>query len=323
MRRFSLYSSEGVLIADLTTTDQFFHTVSGLGYSRDDTYKDLTSSFVRVNRKVKQGAIKGTLTFANNTPYHSFKLFMDTVQKNRTDEFLIKYDPFSDENYLLGTSTPAYFKRVVISDLEVGELDKYGVLNVEATFTPLGPWYHDTTYYYTPVEDEFGTIVLPEGDTPLDPETVNVAAFIFDCQWGPESGGLKFMETSMNEINLFETCQRESPSKLRIQNVGDTPITSPSWSYYEDNSLTSTGLVRTVIDPGMELVVDNTSYPYEIAIYNYTTGDKVRDVYHTRDFSRKCFIDISAFASKLTVSAVAGAPNMRIVFTVRGCYDAI
>lgn len=172
------------------------------------------------------------------------------------------------------TTGTAYRRTVHLTDVDKTELDHdYGYLDVELTFTCLAPWYR--TVSVQPKQSEVDV-------TNLWPRT-------WPFVWSAGSAGT---------IELDSDSYMDSPCKITIKG----PCKNPVWRHYVDGILHETGSIKCQFEAGSYLIIDNTTYPYTLAVYNQN-GEMVQNVYQLSDFSTQRFVNLQHGHNILAISA--------------------
>lgn len=262
VRHFKIMNASGEVI-DATTENHFFSNPQGLGYSRNNTYRQVGNRFVIVNSLPEKQTISGKVCLIGNNPY---KAYFDLVQFYARDPLTILYKPAGQEI--------TYERPAIVSRVEKTELNKYGYLEVSVEFDCLGPWYKRVSVYNVPDESPTNS------------------SFIWDITWDVMFG----TDTEMNAIIESDSIV-DSPCKLTIYG----PIINPAWTLYASDVEYSTGKVNVTVADGNVLVVDNTTDPYEIAIYT-NLGTFIQNVYQDSDFTTKRFIDLQYGTNQIRVT---------------------
>lgn len=137
MRLFYLQKDTGERIGLNNETGIFFSEPSGLGLEFGDNYADIGEGFFRMISKVHtQKKIQGKLNFVKD-PYKTYNNFINWCMDAKKMYFI--YKPLNVEYYI----------RTEIESFEKGEINKYGYLEVPASFLYLSPWYSPTSLNIT------------------------------------------------------------------------------------------------------------------------------------------------------------------------------
>lgn len=251
VRQFSLINANGASY-NITATDAFFASPQGLGQEWNATYRQIGNSYILANSYLKQQSISGTIYLSPDNPYDKYYDFVQFC--SITPLTLVYIPPFQSKNN-------SYKRDVFLNKITKAELDKYGYLEVGLSFNALTPWYR--------------SISVKQIESNNDGSKWPVSwPFIWD------SGGSK-------SLTIDSDSHMDSPVKFTIEG----PAISPSWFHYVNGKLYETGKVTCDIQEGCKLIIDNTSYPYSMNIYN-ENEDVIQDAYQLADFSTKRFINL-------------------------------
>lgn len=133
MRMFYLQKETGERIGLNNETGIFLSEPSGLGLEFGDNFADIGEGFFRMIAKVyTQKTVKCKLNFVNADPYGTYHSFITWCMKAK--RLYLIYKPKNVE----------YFIHTEISSFEKGEFNKFGYLEVPASFLYLSPWYTPT-----------------------------------------------------------------------------------------------------------------------------------------------------------------------------------
>lgn len=99
-------------------------------------------------------------------------------------------------------------------------------------------------------------------------------------------------------IDIINNSSEDSPAVITI--LGQ--ITNPTWSLIVNNAIRASGSVSGTIDTGEKLVINSKDNQLEIAVYEATTNEWLRNVYQDSDFNRENFIYVPPGNSTLQVS---------------------
>lgn len=133
MRMFYLRKDTGEKIGLNNETGIFLSEPSGLGLEFGDNYADIGEGFFRMISKVhNQKTIQCKLNFVSSNPYDTYNKFITWCMS--ANKLYLIYKPLNTEYYI----------RTEIATFEKGEINKYGYLEVSASFLYLSPWYTPT-----------------------------------------------------------------------------------------------------------------------------------------------------------------------------------
>lgn len=133
MRMFYLQKETGERIGLNNETGIFLSDPSGLGLQFGDNYADIGEGFFRMIAKIHtQKTIQCKLNFVNSNPYDTYNKLITWCMSAK--KLYLVYKPLNIEYYI----------RTEIASFEKGEINKYGYLEVSASFLYLSPWYSPT-----------------------------------------------------------------------------------------------------------------------------------------------------------------------------------
>lgn len=87
MREFALVDGNGEEYS-LTVKESFLHDPSGLGFERENTYRQVGERFIKINTSPKQGKIEGTIHFHPESAYDEYQNFVEFAGR---DELQLEY----------------------------------------------------------------------------------------------------------------------------------------------------------------------------------------------------------------------------------------
>ena len=129
MRMFYLENESGDRIDLNSTTDILLTEPSGLGLEFNDTYADIGEGFFRlISKRHNQRQITCKLNFIVD-PYRVYNEFISWLMAAK--ELYLIYKPKEIEYYI----------RIGIRSITKGEINKYGLLESQASFNYMTPWY--------------------------------------------------------------------------------------------------------------------------------------------------------------------------------------
>ena len=294
VRQFTLINGSGETY-DLMSTAHFLHDVSGLGFDRDDKYRQIGDRFLLVSTKPKQGSIPAILNLTPPDAYIKYQEFMNFIS---ITPLTLAYIPVDRWDYykhrgILIPETIKYYRSVRLSKAEKKELEKYGSLEISIDLVPLGPWYRNISVSTTLNEDHGDALTWP---------------LKWPILWEQDYG---------RTIKLISDSYTDSPCRLVITG----PAVNPEWQHYADGKLTATGKLNRTIYSGQKLVVDNINYPFQIALYQ-ADGEFAANVYQYSDFSTKRFLMLKHGENSIHVSE---DENRDVIFQVdsRLSYESV
>lgn len=287
VRQFKLINGYGQEF-DITSTDYLFSSPSGLGYDRTESYRQIGNSFVRVNKQPKQGSITGKLIF---TPPNAYTKYYDFIQFINVEPLKLQYIPLSS----IGT----FYRDVTVSKIEKSELTKYASLECSITFTCFTPWYRPVIF---------------------SPNTFQKAGNLWPIAWPKQWGQGNTMAIELDSDSFLD-----SPCRLVIKGEKisgkNSGFTNPSWTHYVNGVRFETGAITCSADEGQSLIIDNTSYPYTMKIFD-DKGNLVRDVYSASNFSTERFLSIQNGHNTIAISN-EGANQLEIRAEVYLQYETV
>lgn len=258
MRTFILVNGE-MQSYDLTSKEAFFHGPTGLGFERNNTYRQVGDRWVKVTSKRKQKTITGSVSFYGADPYLLYYDFVSFVQK---EPLTLLYCP-NNQAPATSPSGLTYRINVDITRLEKSELKHEGNLDCKITFVSKTPWYkYSAISNGISVEDD----LLKWG-----------------IQWGIDWGPLDEYSSGIRS-----TSSLDSPSRLTIYG----PITNPYWVHYLNGQIVEDGRINTTILDTEYLLVDSISDPYIIQRRSSIDDSIIENLYSKSDFTTKRFLTI-------------------------------
>lgn len=133
MRMFYLQKETGERIGLNNESGIFLSEPSGLGLEFGDRYADIGEGFFRMIAKVhNQKTITCKLNFVGKNPYETYNKLINWCISAERLYFI--YKPLKTEYYI----------RTEITKFEKSEINKFGYLEVPASFLYLSPWYTPT-----------------------------------------------------------------------------------------------------------------------------------------------------------------------------------
>ena len=272
---------------DITTTEVLFHDISGLGFDEQTDFASVGSVWKLNSVSYSQKAVSGKICFTDykgTTPYTKYSQFKTFIDKT----------PLTLIYYPEGLDGIPYRKKVRVTKLEKGELDKYGVLDVGIDFMPYTPWYEviHAKNGGEVVENDTGWVWGDGGENP---------PLVFEPPVGMNAIPAKFRNEVRAPVDVYSNADNDSPVKITIYG----PVTNPVWTHYVDDKLVSSGgfdaNASLTINVGEWLVIDNTEGEYSMRVFN---GSAVsRNVYSLRDFDQQCFFTLRKGKNTIIVSS--------------------
>ena len=102
----------------------------------------------------------------------------------------------------------------------------------------------------------------------------------------------------INTVSVDSDSYQSSPVKLIIYG----PASNPSWRYYLNNVLQTSGKINGSVLANHKLIIDTTTIPYSIKQYDML-GNEVSDMYQQSDFSTDRFVRFGKGRNTIAVQA--------------------
>ncbi len=177
VRRFWLEDVAGELVGLNGERGMWFVEPEGLGVEEAASYESMTDGFFLATESVgmAQAQIGGALVFKGHSPYIQFRWLTDWI--HGAGELYFVYQP--------GKQADTFRRRVALTQIEKGELERCGWLRCAATFSALSPWMTAEVTTTTTVVSGGATVtVQPKGHLP---RTVNILLEMHDANLTPVS----------------------------------------------------------------------------------------------------------------------------------------
>lgn len=142
MRTFSLINRLGQKYTLMTTASGFFHSVSGLGYSDDTTYRRISDVYKMIEDHRAQDQIKGKVIFRQPNAQQAYQAFVRFIQLK----------PISMV-YVPDGSSEQYYRRGTVTDVGYSETDHVQVSVTFTCWTPPFKYLNLVTYPNASVTD--------------------------------------------------------------------------------------------------------------------------------------------------------------------------
>lgn len=295
MRYFKLINNKGDELS-ITSQSIFFHDIEGLGFEEETSYRRVGQTWWLNNALLRQTPITGKISFTDLEGHDPYVLFSDFY-------LFINKAPLTLVYYPRGLDQTSYRKQVRVTKLDKSELNIYGALEEDISFTPYTPWYMVVSASnVSTIVTNTGWVWGGDNSPPLVFEPTDA-----------ESTPAKFGGEIRQSVQLYSPVESSSPIKLTIKG----PAVNPFWSHYVGNKLINTGgFAGEGVNLSSEetLVVDNTNGHTGMSISNSVTGE-TRNVYALRDFDIGCFFILKEGANTISVAASGGS---HVDFTVEG-----
>ena len=295
MRHFKLINNKGDEL-NITSQSIFFHDIEGLGFEEETSYRRIGQTWWLNNALLRQTPITGKVSFTDIEGFDPYTLFNEFYLFINKTPLILAYYP-------RGLGETAYRKQVRVTKLDKSELNKYGILEEDISFTPYTPWYMVTRVSnISTIIEGTGWVWGGDDSPPLVFEPTDEL-----------STPAKFGGEISQSVRLYSPVESSSPIKLTIKG----PAINPIWSHYVGNKLISTGGFSGAgvnLSSEEELVGDNTDGHIQMYIRNLTTGES-RNVYALRDFNTTCFFVLKEGDNTISVATSGGST---VDFTVEG-----
>lgn len=274
-RNFVLINGDGDRL-ELLTQERFFYDPSGLGYDRDEKYRRVGDRFVLVSSDPKQDTISGKVGFFMDDPYEAYFYF---VQFCAVKPLVIAYVPNPYKDPETSKSGVTYRRNVVPTRFEKTEVNRNGYLEISVELTPTTPWYK--TIYS----------IRDPSDTDHGPQQ-----WIWDVTWtwGTNHDWLTGDPSAIvfrKDPKIYHGFESDSHSDSVCSMKIYGPAKNPSWTHYVNGVEFEYGKVNVTISASQYLLIDNTTDPYEIALYD-KDGTRLQNEYQKSDFSTARFITV-------------------------------
>lgn len=201
-------------------------------------------------------------------PPNAYQKYYNFLNSIKIEPLQLKYVPYSGSGDKL--------RDVTITKIEKGELTKYGSLECSITLSCLTPWYRIIKF---------------------SPNEIHTSGNTWPVTWPKIWGSGNEMSLEFDSDSILD-----SPCKLIINGH----CKNPAWTHYVNGSRFASGKLECEVDEGNYLVVDNTSYPYLMKVYN-SDNQLVRDVYSTSDFASERFLSIQNGHNVIAISNELGS----------------
>lgn len=167
-----------------------------------------------------------------------------------------------------------YRRSVMCRLIERGEDRTYRLHSVGIEFPCLTPWYR----------------IIPN-TTPARGLQSN------GWHWGI-TFPVTWASAQSNTVTINSDSTIASPCRLTI--YGE--IVNPTWLHYVNGELYETGSVDCTVASGNYLIIDNSSDPYEMCVYD-GAGNLIQDVYPLSDFTTTQFITLQKGQNQIVITS--------------------
>ena len=272
---------------DITTTEILFHDISGLGFDEQTDFASVGSVWKLNSVSYSQKAVSGKICFTDykgTTPYTKYTFFKTFIDK----------PPLTLVYYPEGLDGVPYRKKVRVTKLEKGEIDKYGVLDVGIDFMPYTPWYEivQAKNGGEVVDGDTGWVWGDGGENP---------PLVFEPIAGTNAIPAKFRNEVRAPVDIYSKVDNDSPVKITVYG----PVTNPVWNHYVNDTFIASGGFDSnsnlTLNEGERLIIDNTEGEYSLTVLSDVAPP--RNVYSLRDFDQQCFFTLRKGKNTVIVSS--------------------
>ena len=144
MRKFKLINKNGTEFELTELRNTFFHSIDGLGRSRNIEYRQIGNRFRAVSDILDQGVIKGTVKFWKGNETTKLRSFLQFCEEK---PLILSYE--QDGTYL---------RQGYVNDISRKEHD---TLEVDIVFTCTTPWYKELTAISAPYDPSVSGKIYP------------------------------------------------------------------------------------------------------------------------------------------------------------------
>ena len=294
MRYIKLKNSAGAEY-DITSKNELFHDIQGLGFSEDGQYKAIGDVWVLNSVSNQQSPISGDICFGyEEDPYGTFNTFANFIRET----------PLTFLYFPKGLTGKCYRKRVRVSSLEKGELNEYGVLDCPVEFLPQTPWYTEVSQETSASEVDVDTPGWVWGGTSL-----TSLPLVFEPSSDVTKRRARFRGEYIKFVQLESDTSKKNPVKLTLYG----PLVNPFWTHYVNGELIASGGFVASQDVSIGenemLVIDNTDGKYSIKVYRKDSTEVLRDIYRLRNFNLPCFFYMQKGSNQFVISSSDGRVN--------------
>lgn len=263
MRSFLLRNTSTGVNFNLTSDDVLLHDVSNIGFTKEETYRQLGDRYALASSKWSQDTINGAIAFYGKDPYVQFREFADFISNGN---FQLGYFPDNRKNEY-------YWKKVNVTSVVKTEINKYGFLDVGVSFTPMSPWY---------------TVV---GDSNIG--STGNKTFKFPFSWP-----VTFDSSSpVSSLSIDSDSSIDSPTRIMIYG----PCKNPRWTHYVGGIPTLDGKVNITLTENEYLLIDCMNIPFKIRKYEISTG-YFEEVYQKSDFTTNRFVYLKKGRNRIDIA---------------------
>ena len=305
-RQFKLKNSKGEVLDLLNQNGPMFFEPDGLGYEETSDWLRLGTTFRPVNIASGQRTISGKMIFLGEDK--AYKRYFDFVRFVREAPLIMEY-----------TTHDTFYIDVRVQSIDKTELNQYGVLECKIKFAALGPFYKFTTVSITPPEKIGPKYIIDASDRRIEDDKTN--DFITGSPNDNDHYDYVYSDIypheDINVANVYIASIDESPVRITIYG----PCTNPVWQHYVDGKFVASGKYTGVLEAGDYLVIDPTTAPYQIYMFDHD-GGIISDRYGSCDFSTERFIFAQAGDNRISVNN-EGLEDVRFTVEAKMCYESV
>lgn len=267
MRKIWLQKPNSLEIWDLLPTDAYnrenacpFLNIKGMGYKQEVTQNQVNTEYFISKILTKNQPITGIMYFQDDEHIKAFQEFVGDFREQLT----LYYSPNGEYEPYDRISAP-YYKKVVISQLDKGEMDEFGWYQISTTLsTQDDVWNRDVYYKQEHISMAGEPLVYP---------------YIYPYVYG----GRNAMAIELNNKG------REVGATIKIKNNGLEPLSNIEW-FIEREYVDNYGVLQEHADTqrskwlldltsDSELIVDSNPLSQQaIVTYKDNTSQSVVDL---------------------------------------------
>lgn len=275
-----------------------FLNISGMGYKQEVTQSQVNTEYYVTQVLTKNQSITGTMYFQDDEHIKAFQEFVGDFREQLT----LYYSPSGEYEPYDRISAP-YYKKVIISQMDKGEMDEFGWYQIKTTIsTQDDVWNRDVYFNVTLTPSSGETLKYPY----TYPYTLN---------------GRKALSVE------FDNAGREVGCIVKVKNNSENTISDIEWfidrtyvDYYgnkHENEDVQRSKWLLNLASGNELVVDSNPITQEAkVIYTDGTSQSVTDLQEPNwDYIN--FITVAHGKNRVVLYIDSNATNIDIVFSYR------
>lgn len=267
MRKIWLQKPNSLEIWDLLPTDAYnrenacpFLNIKGMGYKQEVTQNQVNTEYFISKILTKNQPITGIMYFQDDEHIKAFQEFVGDFREQLT----LYYSPSGEYEPYDRISAP-YYKKVVISQLDKGEMDEFGWYQISTTLSTQDDVWNRDVYY-------------KQGHISMAGEPL-VYPYIYPYVYG----GRNAMAIELNNKG------REVGATIKIKNNGLEPLSNIEW-FIEREYVDNYGVLQEHADTqrskwlldltsDSELIVDSNPLSQQaIVTYKDNTSQSVVDL---------------------------------------------